>query len=115
DQIRTLMSLNLAAMTCQRLIPRKDGNGLVPAMEVLIATPAVRKLLRENEMRKIPLVMQNDEHREMRTLNQSLFNLVKEGLISSEDALINSSDPGSLRMNLQGIRLDEERGILSEG
>ncbi len=114
DQVRALMSLNLMAMTCQRLLPRKDKKGLIPAVEVVIATPSVRKLIRESEERKIPSVMQNDESGEMQTLNQALFRLVQNGLVSEEDAMSNSNDPATLRMNLRGIRLDEERGIFGE-
>ncbi len=114
DQIRILMSLNLMAMTCQRLIPRKDGKGLIPAIEVMIVTPSVRKLIRENEMDKIPLIIQNDERGEMQTLNQALLKLVKRGLITEEQALINSSDPAALKMNIRGIHLDGERAILTE-
>jgi twitching motility protein PilT len=115
NQVRALLALNLRAMTCQRLISRKDGKGLIPAVEVMIVTPAVRKLIRDNEMRKVPLIMQNDESGEMRTLNQSLLELVDGGLISEEDALANSNDAATLKMNLRGIRLDEQRGILAEG
>ena len=114
NQIRAHMSLNLAAMTCQRLISRKDGNGLVPAIEVMIMSPSIKKLIKENQMSKIPSVMQNDEFGEMRTLNQSLLELVQDGLITEEEAMINSTDVAGLKMNLQGIHLDEEKGILGE-
>jgi twitching motility protein PilT len=114
NQIRVHMALNLASMLCQRLISRKDGKGMVTAVEVMIMGPSTRKLIRENEMNKIPLVMQNDEFGEMQTLNQSLVNLVQNGLITEEEALVNSTDPAGLKMNLQGIHLDEERGILRE-
>lgn len=115
NQIRSLLSLNLAAMTCQRLIPMKDGKGLVPATEVMIASAPIRKLIRENEMKKIPQVMQNDERGEMQTLNQSLIKLLERGMITDQEALINSNDVAGLKMNLQGIHLDEERGILGDG
>ncbi len=112
DEIRALLAMNLRALTCQRLIPKKDGSGMVPAMEVMIVNPTVRKLIRENEMYRIPVVMQNDEAGEMQTLNQALLKLVNEDVIGEEDALMTSNDPGQLKMNLQGIHLDDERGIV---
>ncbi len=112
DEIRALLAMNLRALTCQRLLPKKDGSGMVPAMEVMTVNSTVRKLIRENEMYKIPVVMQNDEAGLMQTLNQALLKLVNENLISEEDALMTSNDPGQLKMNLQGIQLDEDRGIV---
>ncbi len=114
DQVRALVSMNLMAMTCQKLLPRKDEKGLIPAVEVMIATPAARKLIRENEIRKIPSVMQSDESGGMRTLNHAILDLVKNGLVSEEDAMLNSNDPAALKMNLSGIHLDEDRGIFGE-
>ena len=111
-QIRAHLALNLAAMTCQRLLAREDGKGLVPAIEVMIVSAEIRKLIREGEMSKIALVMQNDEAGDMQTLNQSLLRLVEEGSITEEDALANSPEPAALKMNLGGIHLDEERGII---
>lgn len=112
DEIRALLAMNLRALTCQRLLPRKDKSGVVPAMEVMTVNPTVRKLIRENEMYKIPVVMQNDEAGEMQTLNQALLKLVEDDVISEEDAFMTSNDPAQLKMNLQGIHLDEERGIV---
>jgi twitching motility protein PilT len=112
DEIRALLAMNLRALTCQRLLPKKDGKGVVPAMEVMTVNSTVRKLIRENEMYKIPVVMQNDEAGEMQTLNQALLKLVEKDMISEEEALMTSTDPGQLKMNLQGIHLDEERGIV---
>ena len=111
-QIRAHLSMNLVAMTCQRLIAREDGKGLVPAVEIMITSPEIKKLIRESEMSKIPLVMQNDERQEMQTLNGALLKLVQQGLVSEEVALTTSIDPATLKMNLQGIHLDEEKGII---
>ncbi len=112
DEIRALLAMNLRALSCQRLIPKKDGSGVVPAVEVLVVNPTVRKLIREKEMYKMSVVMQNDEAGEMQTLNQALLKLVQDDVISEEDALLTSNEPGQLKMNLQGIHLDEERGIV---
>ncbi len=113
-QIRALLSLNLRAVTCQRLISRADGKGRVPAVEVMITSPTVIKLIRENRMNKLPVAIHSGTMRGMQTFNQALVKLVQEGMITEEEALTGSGNPESLRMNLKGIYLDEERTILGE-
>lgn len=113
-QIRALLSLNLKAITCQRLLSRADGKGRVPAVEVMISSPSIIKLIREDRMHKIPVAIQNATIEGMQTFNQALVKLVQEKMITEEEALANSSNPEALRMNLQGIYLDEERTILGE-
>ncbi|MCD5401087.1 PilT/PilU family type 4a pilus ATPase, partial [candidate division NPL-UPA2 bacterium] len=104
-QIRALLSLNLRAITCQRLLSRADGKGRVPAVEVMLASPAIVKLIRENRMHKIPIAIQSGMTEGMQTFNQALVKLVQEGMITKEEALASSSVPEALRMNLQGIYL----------
>lgn len=65
-------------------------------------------------MHKIPVVIQSGMAEGMQTFNQALVKLVQEEMITEEEALITSSNPESLRMNLQGLYLDEERTILGE-
>lgn len=113
-QIRALLSLNLRAVICQRLISRADKRGRVPTVEVMITSPTIVKLIRENKMYKIPVAVQNAAGEGMQTFNQSLVQLVREKVITEEEALANSSSPEALRMNLQGIYLDENRTILGE-
>lgn len=113
-QIRALLSLNLRAITCQRLLSRADGKGRVPTVEAMLASPTIIKLIRENRMHKIPIAIQSGMVEGMQTFNQSLVKLVQEKMITEEDALANSSSPEALRMNLKGIYLDEERTILGE-
>lgn len=113
-QIRALLSLNLRAITCQRLLSRADGKGRVPAVEVMLASPIIIKLIRENRMHKIPVAMQGGMVEGMQTFNQALVKLVQEKMITEEEALASSSNPEALRMNLQGIHLDEDRTILGE-
>ncbi len=114
EQIRALLALNLKAVTCQRLLSWAEGKGRVPAVEVMLASPAVVKLIRENRMHKIPVAIQSSITEGMQTFNQALVKLVKDGMVTEEEALANSSNPEALRMNLQGIYLDEERKILGE-
>lgn len=114
DQIRALVAMNLRAITCQRLVARADGQGLIPAVEVMINTPAVAKLIRENRVTAIPAAIAGGAEAGMQTFNQSLASLYRSGFITFEEALANSSNPDALRMNLQGIFLDEERRILGD-
>ena len=112
EQVRALLALNLQAVTCQRLVRRADGMGLVPAVEVMIVTPAVRSIIRENRVTKIPSAISAGAEDGMQTFNQALVLLVHDGKITEEEALANSGNPEALRMNLKGIYLDEDRGIL---
>jgi twitching motility protein PilT len=116
EQIRSQLSQNLQAMMCMRLVARSDGSGRVPACEVLIATPAVKRLIKENRIAQLPLAIQQGREDGMQTFNDSLYDLVKEGLIAEEDAYTWSDNPEELKMLLKGIRLSSTRGgILDRG
>ncbi len=95
-------------------MPRLDGEGVVPAVEVMLVNPTIEKLLRENKTERLGNTLQSFSQQGMITFNQSLVNLVKSKLISLETALATSSNPEALKMNLKGIYLDEERKILGE-
>jgi twitching motility protein PilT len=114
EQVRFLLAMNLKALTCQELVNRADGKGLVPAVEVMITTSPVAKLIRENRFEKIPLVIQSGEYEGMQTFNQSLLKLVKSKMITESEAMAKSPNPDALKMNLSGIFLDEERKIIDD-
>ena len=114
NMVRMQLSFNLRAVTCQRLMPRADGEGVVPAVEVMIVNPTVEKLLRENRTDRLSNTLQSFSQQGMITFNQSLVNLVNSKMVTLETALANSSNPEALKMNLKGIYLDEERRILGE-
>jgi len=113
-QIRMQLSLNLKAVICQRLIPRMDKNGLTPAVEILINTPVVSRLIRENRLDKIIPAIQGGAEDGMQTFNMSLVELCKNGFVSREQAMANATNPEALKMNLQGIFLDENKQILGD-
>ena len=113
-QIRMQLSLNLKAVICQRLIPRMDQDGVTPAVEILINTPTVSRLIRENRLNKIISAIQGGLEDGMQTFNMSLVELCKEGFISREQAMANATNPEELKMNLQGIFLDESKQILGD-
>jgi twitching motility protein PilT len=95
-QIRAQLSGSLLGVVSQRLIPRIKG-GLVPACEIMISTPAVANLIRENKIHEIPLVIETSAELGMVSLNRALANLVKGREISLENALNYSLNPDELR------------------
>ncbi|MBN8248524.1 MAG: type IV pilus twitching motility protein PilT [Verrucomicrobia bacterium] len=101
-QIRTQLSLGLRAIVCQRLLAR-TGGGRIAAVEVLINTPRIRKLILEGDTPKIPGAIQAGRTEGLQTFNQALTDLVKAGKASEEEALATSPKPEELRMNLKGI------------
>ena len=112
DQIRRQLAVNLHAVVCLRLVPAVGG-GVVPAVEILLNSPTVRKLVEENRLDKLFAAIETGTDEGMQTFNQSLLKLVKAKLITEENALAQASNPEALRMNLRGIFLDESRRILS--
>ncbi len=86
-QIRVQLASVLSAIITQQLLVRKDGNGLVVATEVLIATPAVRNLIRESKSYQIPSLMQTGAALGMTTMDRSVRDLYTKGIITAEVAL----------------------------
>jgi pilus retraction protein PilT len=112
DQVRVQLAANLVAVVCQRLLPRSDGKGMVPAVEIMLGSPTVRKFIRENRIEKLSDAIQDGRDEGMQTFNQSLVELVKASVIEEQTAMDHSPNRESLKMNLQGIYLDESRKIL---
>ena len=93
--IRVQLSLVLEGVISQVLVPRKQG-GMALACEVMVATPAVRSLIRENKVYQLPGIMEISRQFGMQSLDDSLAELVNEGKITQEDALLRSPDPEEL-------------------
>lgn len=96
-QIRAQLSGSLLGVVSQRLISRMKG-GLIPACEVMISTPAIANLIRENKIHEIPLVIETSAEKGMVSLNRALADLVKRKEISLENALSYSLSPAELKM-----------------
>jgi twitching motility protein PilT len=91
-QIRTQLSLVLEGIVCQSLMPRADGKGRVISLEVLIPTPAIRNLIRDDKVHQIYSTMQTGQEKfGMQTMNQSLATLYQKRLITLESAMSASS------------------------
>ena len=97
NQVRAQLSGSLLGVVSQRLIPRIKG-GLIPACEVMLATPAISNLIRENKIHEIPMVVETNLEMGMVSLNRSLADLVKRKEVSLENALNYSLSPSELRM-----------------
>lgn len=97
DQIRTQLSGVLNAVVTQQLIPTMDGQSRVAALEVMMATPAIENLIRENKGHQINSVIQTGSALGMQSLNMSLAGLVRQGRISRESALQYSDSLSELK------------------
>ena len=97
-QVRTQLSLALSGVVCQMLVPLAEGRGRVCAAEVMLPTPAIRNLIREDKLHQIYSAMQIGQERlGMQTMSQALARLHAQGRITSEQALDRSSHPDELR------------------
>ena len=111
DEIRMSLAANLRAVVSQRLIPRRDGAGRVPSVEVMVSTPTVREYILDPD--KIPLlrtlVAEGVTQYGMQTFDQSVLALLREGLITEEEALRNCNNPNELSLKLKGISATSDR------
>ena len=112
DQILSQLALNLKVVMCLRLLPRADGVGRVPCCELMFSNPSVRKLIREGRNVQLEAAIQQGREDGMQTFNDSLYTLVKTGLITLEEGMNTSENPEELNMMLQGIRLSSGSGGL---
>ena len=97
------LSLNLKGVISQRLIPRADGKGRVPAVEILINTPLIKKLLHEGRTSELYEHVQTGEYYGMLTFNQSLIKLVQDDMISYQTAIDYADSPEELRLAYEGM------------
>ena len=97
-QIRTQLSLVLEGIVCQALLPKADGKGRVASLEIMVPTPAIRNLIRDDKIHQIYGVMQaGQEKLGMQTANQSLASLYMKRLITLDAALGASSNRDELQ------------------
>jgi twitching motility protein PilU len=95
------LSLNVRAFVAQRLIPRRDGKGRVPAVEVMLNSPLVSDLIFKGAVGEIKDLMKRSRELGMQTFDQSLFDLYEAGLITYEDALRNADSLNDLRLDIK--------------
>lgn len=106
-QARIQLSNVLKGIVAQRLCMRKDGTGRIPAVEVLMGTSFVRKLILEGKTQDLYKAMESGEYYLMNTFDQALFKLYNSGLISFEEAMDKATNPEDLQLKLRGISQKE--------
>lgn len=111
QQVRMQLSVNLVGVISQTLVKRKDGRGRAAAFEVLVATGAVRNLVRENKTYQIASLIQTGGKQKMQTLDQALTRLVTMGLVSLEDARSRAKDAGEFDRLMETVEEMEARGV----
>jgi twitching motility protein PilT len=111
EQVRRQLCGCLQAVVCQRMVTSVNGS-MIPALEILINTPTVKKLIEENRLDKLPAAIETGTEDGMLNFNQALFQLVKDGKVTQREALAKATNPQALEMNFKGIFLDEGRRIL---
>jgi twitching motility protein PilT len=93
EQIRAQFAESIQAIISQVLLKRRDGRGLVPALEIMIGTPAVRNLIRENKVAQLPSAIQTGQKFGMISLDQSLKDLVSRSIVEKEQCLYLATNP----------------------
>jgi twitching motility protein PilT len=101
EQIRTQLSVGIIAVISQLLLVRTDRPGRVAAFEVMISTPSIQALIRDNKTYRITSDIQTGAKRGMITLDAHLLALYESGIISYEDLVTKSQDPETLLQRLQ--------------
>ena len=97
DQVRLMLSNSLEAVLCQQLLPRAGTTGRICAMEVMIASPAIRNLIREAKSHQITSIIQTNANLGMQTMDQHLADLYRKGLITFDDAMLRAMNPEELK------------------
>ena len=105
-QIRLQLASVLKAIISMRLLPRADGLGRVPAVEVLLTTPYIRDCVENKEKTKLihDAIAEGTSQYGMQTFDQSLYILYKNGLITLEEAMRRASNPDEFKLKIQGIQ-----------
>jgi len=92
-QVRSMLSESLEGVVAQKLLPVKDGNGRIPALEIMVANSAVRNLIREEKTYQIPSIIQAGTKEGMQSLDQSLYNHVMNGYLDRKIAETIADNP----------------------
>ncbi len=107
-QIRTMFAESIQAVISQSLVRRRAG-GRIAALEILIGTPAVRNLVRENKIHQIPSAMQTGQAVGMQTLDMALVDLVNRGIVSKEEAQTRTLTPNLFGAQAADVKTPQSR------
>ena len=105
-QVRLQLSSVLKAIVSMRLIPRMDGQGRVPAVEAMIATPYIQECIAEKDKTMLirDAIMAGVSQYGMQTFDQSIYQLYRDGYISFEQGMKYSSNPDNFKLRIMGIQ-----------
>src|SRR5258706_11796709 len=112
EQIRRQLAGTLQAVICQRMVNTIAGH-MTPALEIMINTATVKKLIEENRLDKLQAAIETGTDDGMLNFNQALFQLVKDGKVTEAEALTKATNPQAMGMNFKGIFLIEGKRILT--
>jgi twitching motility protein PilU len=101
EQLLLDLSVDLRAIISQRLLPRLDGKGRVPAVEIMLNSPLISDLILQGRLDEIKDVMRRSRDLGMQTFDQALFDLFTRGVVSAEDALRNADSFNDLRLRIK--------------
>lgn len=104
QQICTQLSVLLKGVISLRLIPLKDGTGRVPACEIMLLSPTISRLIRENKIWEITKFVEESEVFGMQSFDQALIKLVRNGQIAEEEAMSFSDNKDDFLLSLKGIK-----------
>jgi twitching motility protein PilT len=104
DEVRMQLSMILKGTISLRLIPRKDGQGRVPAYETMVVTPTIARLIREGRIQEIQNFIDQGELFGMQSFKQSLIKLVREGIVDKNEARRFSDSKDEFDLAIKGIR-----------
>lgn len=103
SKIYQQIAQTLRAVISQRLLPRADGEGLIPAVEIMITSARVRELIAKGDTDTLKSVIEASRQDGMQTFDQSLFDLVSMGFVTEQAAMLAADSPGDLKLRLQGL------------
>ena len=104
------LALNLRGIIAQQLVPTRDGNGRVAAIEILLNSPYVAELIKKGDIGSIKEVMEKSNELGMQTFDQALFNLYQQGQINYAEALHHADSPNDLRLMIK-LRSNDQTGL----
>jgi len=110
--VQRKLSETLRGIIVQKLLPNIEGDGRVPAQEILIGDSVARNTIREGRFDKVGTLLDVSAESGSRSFNKELYRLIKAGLISKKVAMKNSPNPQALEMNLKGIFLSDSNRII---
>jgi len=109
DQVRTQLSVGIVAVVSQLLLVRKDRPGRIAVFEVMISTPSIQALIRDNKTYRITSDIQTGAKYGMITLDSHLMQLYRDGMISYEDLVTKAQDPESVLQHLEELSGKKKR------